>query len=115
MKFYDLLDAVSRRKTPKLSKDFWAKFDGELSRRLDEVDGGRISLKAAFADAISDFVSIFRNPEFRRALVTASLAVMVVSFVLMSSTKGQPKLYSVASLPSDELVDELVIIDASSY
>lgn len=107
-----LIDLISKAPAPKMSGGFWAKFDAELGTKLDRAETGRISLKSAFFEALGDFVSVFSNREFKRALATASVAVIVVGFSVIFAAKGGPGLYSVSSLTSDELVDEMVILDA---
>ncbi|MFA5148645.1 MAG: hypothetical protein WC491_05935 [Candidatus Omnitrophota bacterium] len=108
----ELADLISKAPAPRMPKSFWAKFDAELGAKLTRAESGRISVRSAFFDVLEDFASVFMNPEFKRALTTASVAVMVVSFSLIFAVKGGPGLYSVYSLTSDELVDEMVIIDA---
>lgn len=91
---------------PKMNKAFWSAFDRGLAQRLDDIDAGK-------ANPRFDIAGLFVKPQFSRALVTASLAVMVVSFTLMLSAGGRPGLISVASLTNDELAEELVLIEAS--
>jgi hypothetical protein len=105
-------DLISKAPMPKMSKDFWAKFDAELGAKLDGAEVRRISVKSAVFEAFGDFAAVFRNAEFKRALATASAAVMVVGFSIIFAAKGGPGLYSVSSLTSDELVDEIVMLDA---
>ncbi len=107
-KFIDLISKA--RKAPVMPKAFWAKFDAELGTRLNAAEKKRISLSSAVFEAITDMVAVFRNAEFKRALATASVAVMVVGFSIMFSMRGGPGLYSVSSLDNDELVDEIVIL-----
>jgi len=105
-------DLISKAPMPKMSKGFWARFDAELGAKLDGAEVRRISVKSAIFEAFGDFASAFANPEFKRALATASAAVMVVGFSIIFAAKGGPGLYSVSSLTSDELVDEIVMLDA---
>lgn len=106
------IDIISKMKAPRMSRGFWAKFDAELGRKLDAAEAERISPKVVLAHAIINFFAVFRDSKFKRAFVTASLALIVVGFSLIFSTRGGPGLYSVASLTSDELIEELVFIDS---
>ena|SRR3989338_2604892 len=108
-----LIDIISKMKAPKMSKGFWAKFDAELGWKLDAAEAGRISPKAVPAHAIINFFAVFREFKFKRAFVTASFALIVIAFSLIFSVRNGPGLYSVASLTSDELIEELIFIDNS--
>jgi hypothetical protein len=105
-------DLISKASTPKMSKGFWAKFDSELGTKLDKAEARRISVRSAVLGVLGDLASAFANPEFKHALATASAAVMVVGFSIIFAAKGGPGLYSVSSLTNDELVDEIVMLDA---
>ncbi len=105
-------DLISKAPMPKMSKGFWARFDVELGAKLDKAEVKRISVRSAVLGVLEDFMSAFANPEFKRALATASAAVMVVGFSIIFAAKGGPGLYPVSSLTSDELVDEIVMLDA---
>ncbi|HPN66238.1 MAG TPA: hypothetical protein PLV09_02340 [Candidatus Omnitrophota bacterium] len=105
-------DLISRAPMPKMSKGFWARFDAELGEKLDRAEVKRISVRSAVLGVLEDLGAAFSNPEFKRALATASAAVMVVGFSVIFAAKGGPGLYPVSSLTSDELVDEIVMLDA---
>lgn len=105
-------DLISKAPMPKMSKGFWARFDAELGAKLDRAEVKRISVRSAVFGVLEDFWAAFANPEFKRALATASAAVMVVGFSVIFAARGGPGLYSVSSLTSDELVDEIVMLDA---
>jgi hypothetical protein len=107
-----LVDLISKAPVPKMSGGFWAKFDAELGVKLDRAEVRRISLKSAFFEVLGDFAYVLSSPELKRAFATASVAVTVIGFSLIFTAKGGPGLYSVGSLTSDELVDEMVILNA---
>ena len=114
MRFRELLDRISKKRPLRPSRDFWRDFDRELGQKLDRADTGHVSLISAFLDAIGDLFPALESYQFRRALVTVSLAAMVISFTLLLSADGRLGLYTVASLKGGELVDELVLMDTSA-
>jgi hypothetical protein len=105
-------DLISKAPMPKMPKGFWARFDAELGAKLDRAEIKRISVRSAVLGVLEDLRAAFANPEFKRALATASAAVMVVGFSIIFAAKGGPGLYPVSSLTSEELVDEIVMLDA---
>ncbi len=109
-----LIDIISKMKAPKMSKGFWAEFDAGLGRKLDAAQAGKISPKAVLARAVINFFAVFTDYKFKRAFVTASIALILAGSSLIFSARGGPGLYSVASLTGEELIEELVLIDNSS-
>lgn len=110
LRFQDLVELISKRRTPKPSKGFWNKFDGELSRKLDKIDASRLGRRNVFADKIRDMASIFTQPQFRYALVVTCV-VLILCTTMFSLNSYQPAIYSVASLSGDGLVEELLYIE----
>ncbi len=111
LRFQDLIDVISKRRTPKPSKEFWEKFDSELNRRLDEVDASRSDYRHVFAEKIMGFVGAFIQPKFRYALISACAVVLIISATMFSFNRYQPNIYSVASLSNDDLVEELLFVE----
>jgi len=111
LKFKDIIDMISRKKAPNLSKGFWHRFDSELGKKLDAIDDRNLSHSYGFAEAFNGAFSIFLRP--KPVLVTATL-VLVINLTLFSfANKGIP-LTAVAFLSNNDLAEELVLTDELS-